>query len=54
MSEGKFAAGDTATYHGIMTKRQGQQVEIMGVGGLIACRFPDKAVIGCAASSLRR
>lgn len=55
MSDTKFAAGDTATCHGIMAKRQGQEVQIGSVSaGLIACTFPDQAVIGCAPSSLRR
>lgn len=54
MSDTKFAAGDTATYSGIMAKRQGQEVTITSVGHLLACEFPDGRVIGCAPSSLRR
>jgi hypothetical protein len=40
--------GQTGTYDGIMDKRRGQEVEILGPGDkvTIPVKFPDGAVIG--------
>ena len=59
MAEAKWKSGGRARYEGIVTARRGQEVdvevdvEIVWAGGLVACRFPDGAVIGCAPGSLR-
>lgn len=46
--------GDSAIYRGVMLDRRGQTVEIVSPGDLIAAKFPDGRVIGCASSSLTR
>jgi hypothetical protein len=43
----------TTTYQGIMQERRGQEVTVVSRGNLLACRFPDGRVIGCAQSSVK-
>lgn len=52
MADAKWKAGDRARYKGIMENRRDQVVEVVCVGDLISCRFPDGKTIGCAPHSL--
>lgn len=55
MADAKWVEGDRARYEGIMERRRGQEVTIAitSAGGLVSCRFPDGAVIGCNPKGLR-